>query len=310
MSDDLKIEVKRLKLLASTASRCYRRVQVGKRTVEVPTVELKLVQRWIAELIVAETPVLPSFVTAYEPGSSIVANARMHTENRHMIHLDIADFFHSCDADMVGDVFRTVRLGGCGETKASGIPLTEDDVSLLVSLSTLKGRLTVGSPSSPFLANRILIPFDYDVQAALGASYTYSRYSDDIIISSDDWIDTEVVVPMVLGRLEVRGFRLNTGKTRCVGPGDKRVVTGVVVTPDGFLSVGRGRKRELEKRLYQYLMYGEGSARKILGMLDFCRSVEPSYVTKLLIKYGNYGKAAMTPGGVIAVLREAQAKQQ
>ncbi|MBQ9006609.1 MAG: RNA-directed DNA polymerase, partial [Atopobiaceae bacterium] len=251
------------------------------------------------------TKKMPPFVTAYEPGSSIAANARIHADNRHMLHLDIADFFHSCDADMVKEVFRSVRIGQGCDNRQAGNPLTDEDTKLLVSLSTLRNRLTVGSPSSPFLANRILLPFDYEVQAALGPRYAYSRYSDDIIISSNDRIDSGLVVSVMSERLGERGFRLNDEKTRCAGPGDKRKVTGVILTPDGSLSVGRSRKRKLERDLYRYLVHGEGSARSILGMLDFCRSVEPSYVTKLLIKYKSYGIAETTPGGVIAALRVA-----
>lgn len=305
MSDDLKIEVKDLRSLAEKAGRHYHKAQVGKRIIDVPDVELKLVQRWIAELIVFETPKLPTFVTAYEPGSNIADNARIHASHRHMLHLDIADFFHSCDSRMVSDVFSSVRVEGSVEGRQQGRPLTDEDVSLLTLLSTLRGRLTVGSPSSPFLANRILLPFDYEVQAALGPSYAYSRYSDDMVVSSDDWIDVETVVAVVSDRLGRRSFRLNEAKTRCVGPGDKREITGVVVTPEGSLSVGRKRKRQLEHDLYQYLVHGEGSAQQILGMLDFCRAIEPSYVTKLLVKYKSYGKAATISGGVIAVLRVA-----
>lgn len=305
MSDDLKIEVRDLKALAENANRHYHRAQVGKRLVEVPDVELKLVQRWIAELIVCETPRLPSFVTAYEPGSNIADNARIHASRGHMLHLDIADFFHSCDSRMVSEVFELVRIGGADETRLQCKPLTDDDLSLLTLLSTLRGRLTVGSPSSPFLANRILLPFDFEVQATLGATYSYSRYSDDMVMSSDDWIDVEKVVTIVSGHLGKRGFRLNEGKTRCAGSGDRRMITGVVVTPAGSLSVGRHRKRQLERDLYRYLIHGEGSAQRILGMLDFCRSVEPSYVTKLLVKYRSYGKAANVSGGVVAALRKA-----
>lgn len=60
----------------------------------------------------------------------------------------------------------------------------------------------------------------------------------------------------------------------------------------------------LEWDLYRFLIHDEESARRILGLLDFCRSVEPSYVTQLLIKYESHGEAANSPGGVIAALRE------
>jgi hypothetical protein len=127
--------------------------------------------------------------------------------------------------------------------------------------------------------------------AALPSAFVYSRYSDDITISSDIWIDADTTVMTVNSILTAEGFTLNESKTSCVGKGQVRTVTGIQIQPTGALGIGKTRKRDLEQKLYAYLIHAEGDARQIKGLIEFAEQVEPTYVAKLLSKYANYGKA-------------------
>ncbi|NRD88518.1 hypothetical protein C8024_02125 [Sphingopyxis sp. BSNA05] len=66
------------------------------------------------------------------------------------------------------------------------------------------------------------------------------------------------------------------------------MVTGLILTPDGKISVGRDRKREI-KALINQIRYNEASpleTYRAKGLLAFCHSVEPAFVESLIKKYG------------------------
>ena len=71
---DLMLEREHLEELLSNPSDCYKSFVLGGRRIDAPRLDLKYVQRWILDFVRAETAELPSFVTAYESGRSVVAN--------------------------------------------------------------------------------------------------------------------------------------------------------------------------------------------------------------------------------------------
>lgn len=147
--------------------------------------------------------------------------------------------------------------------------------------------------------------FDNEIAARLGERFVYSRYSDDICISSTEWIDSVEISAIVGGRLRQKGFDLNNDKTRCFGRGHLRKITGIYLDCNGVLRLGPQRKAELKRSLYQVLMRecDRNYAHRVLGHLSFCRQVEPDYYNALLAKYASYGKA-VSCGGVMPALVE------
>ena len=332
MADDLGYERGYVDDLAARAEGLYRRIKIAGRRIDAPCPELKLVQTWIADFVLAEGESLPAHVSAYEPGRSVVANARAHAGHAHLLTLDIRGFFRACTEEMVAEVFgrmsyadRVPRHGRPPSKPQPAklqpsaaphpaaphpaepqpprrVPLDADDVRLLTTLACRRGALVMGSPSSPFIANRIMLPTDEKIMRALPAGCTYTRYSDDISISSDDWLDRDAIVSRVGQILAEAGFELHEGKTHCTGRGDARHVTGVFLTPEGGLALGPRRKRQLRRDLYRLLMGGEGDPYALLGQLGFCRQVEPAFYDRLMEKYASYG-LALEHGGVMGALR-------
>lgn len=298
---DLGLEAGYLQELAARSSSLYSNVIVRGRTISAPSIELKLVQTWIGEFVRSEVGDLPRYVTAYESGRSIANNALLHSHDAHLLLLDIHHFFPSCSASLVEEFF--AGMSYVDETLGRRSSMAPADAALFARLSCFNDGLAVGSPSSPFLANRVMLPIDERIIAALPSGCVYSRYSDDICISSGERIDEGVVVPLVRGILEPYGFRLNDDKTRCYGRGDSRCITGVFVTPEGNLSLGPARKRDLRRRLYRVLMGRDAGEVDVLeGHMNFCRQVDPDYLNRLLAKYSSYG-SAMRYGGVMPALR-------
>lgn len=297
---DLGIPKNAIYELADSANSQYRRIDLRKRIIGIPSNELKLVQCWISDFLRAENPISEEYVAAYERDCSIVKNARLHCKNAHLLVLDIQSFFHSCTYAMVKSVFKRLAIADRGQHGSR--PLTKKEVSILAKLCCYKEALSVGAPSSPALANRIMLPVDKEIIRALGNGFVYSRYSDDITISSNEWIDETNTILTVESILSKHGFQLNHRKTHIMGRGCQRKITGVCIQPDGFLSVGSKRKKQIKHYLYEYLCKGKGEPLQILGLMYFAIQVEPSWAASLIAKYASYGSARGV--GVMNALRQ------
>ena len=69
---------------------------------------------------------------------------------------------------------------------------------------------------------------------------------------------------------------------------DSRRVTGLVLTNDGKVSLGREEKRRIRVQMH-YFVTGRLKTEQILqlrGMLAYVHSVEPSFMSRLNKKYG------------------------
>lgn len=300
---DLGMTNRQLLDLASSTTDKYHSFLAGGRKIVAPRPDLKLVQCWISDYINTEFDVDLPYATAYEKGSSVCRNVKLHANNSHFLLLDICHFFESCTRQMVGNLFSGGTYRSTNTESRSR--LTADDVELLVALSCYRGSLATGSPCSPFIANRIMASFDHEISARLGEKFVYSRYSDDICISSTEWIDSTEISAIVDDRLKQKGFDLNKDKTHCFGRGHLRKITGIYLGHDGVLRLGPQRKTELKRSLYHALMRecDRDYAHRVLGHLSFCRQVEPNYYNALLAKYASYGKA-VSYGGVMPALVE------
>lgn len=297
--NDLGFEKDHIPWLANNASKLYRHFKIDDRDIYVPEPQLKLVQSWISDFLRGVNPIHSECVTAYEKGCSITTNARLHNQHAHVLNLDIKSFFPSCTSRKVEMAFRQVEFFDSKMERMR--TFQEDEIVLLSKICCRNNALCIGAPSSPALANRIMLPFDCDVLGELSPGYSYSRYSDDITISSDEWIDVKATVNLIQELLSSYGFELNCTKTHCRGRGDRRRITGIYIQPNGELSIGLQRKNHIKHTLYDYLVKGEGSSEYILGLIYFALQVEPLWVNRLLSKYSKYGEARYL--GVIGALR-------
>ena len=283
ITNDLLIDLQEIRSMSNCPEKYYRHFKVDNREIDAPYPELQIVQCWISDFIRQSDSALPPFITAYEPGSNIINNASIHRYDAHHLYLDIFHFFTSCSEGMTQEYFAKLRVKN--DSGNGTHPLDSDDVLLLTRLSTYCGGLAVGSPSSPAIANRVLMPVDFEIQRVIGADYHYSRYSDDICISSNNWINKKEIVFNVRQTMNKYGFLLNDRKTRCAGKGDSRRVTGITITPQGSISIGRRNKERLKRELYSFLRYHRGNPNEILGFIYFCKQIDPLYIGRILCKY-------------------------
>jgi RNA-directed DNA polymerase len=66
----------------------------------------------------------------------------------------------------------------------------------------------------------------------------------------------------------------------------RRLVTGIILTTDGKLSLGRGKKRQLRSLVFNYPSLSKPERLTLRGWLAYCRSIEPDFLNSLVIKFG------------------------
>jgi len=190
------------------------------RIIAAPAAELKLVQRGVKILL--ESLPVSSAAHGFRRGRSIVTAARAHIQARVTLHIDLEDFFHSIEASrvyaMLEELFSTQII-----YSAWGVPsyVSADLAALITTLTTRqiasKRVLPQGAPTSPILANIIAHPFDNNVLRAVAQSRTkwvYTRYADDLYISSAEEEISEAFRDEMLDLVLESGFRPHPAKTR------------------------------------------------------------------------------------------------
>lgn len=254
----------------------------GTRIVAQPAREVKAVQRAVCHLLSPKL-IAHNSATAYKPGTSIAANAAVHAGARFLTKLDFSDFFPSIDGDLISDVLRK----RCEE-------LSNAEVEFIVNVCTWRpsGRrvLCIGAPSSPLMANAVMFDFDSEVfkaTSSIGVSYT--RYSDDIALTSMTPDTLRLAEEAVRNIIASRpSLRINERKRVAVGRGTSMVVTGLTLTNQGGVSVGRERKRGVRAGVNRYFRDGldEADTLKLKGEIAFVLSVDAEFRGVLIRTYG------------------------
>jgi RNA-directed DNA polymerase len=120
----------------------------------------------------------------------------------------------------------------------------------------------------------------------------YSRYADDLFLSTNEPNRLSDLLEMIRTKLAEGGrpvLRINENKTVFTSRKRKRIVTGLVLTSDRQLSVGRKKKRQIRSMIHLYRSNGPADAEVsyLRGYLAFVNSVEPEFLDRLKRKYGD-----------------------
>jgi RNA-directed DNA polymerase len=231
--------------LAATPSRNYATFRMAKRSggsreISAPRPALKHVQIWIHRHITSQ--LIPHQAChGFVNGRSIVTNALPHTDQDVVLKIDLLDFFPSVSKRAV---FRTYRRIGYSRPVAN----------LLTSLTTLRGGLPQGAPTSPQLAN--LAAYEMDVRLSAycqSRGLVYTRYADDLTFSGSHaaHVDAKRMIETIV---RGSGFRPNEVKTRYMRKSERQIVTGIVVNE--LANWPRNRVRRLRQEIHYLERYG------------------------------------------------------
>lgn len=278
-----------LERYADTASKRYRTYTIEKRngdprTIEHPSREIKAIQRWLIRALIRNMPVHEA-ATAYSKGASIRKNAERHVRSRYTVRLDFEDFFPSFRGGNVVAYLEKTH-------NDPNMVLSPDDLAFFRRIVCRHDALTIGAPTSPGLTNAMMFDFDTGMADWCAArNLIYTRYADDLFISAlgpGALAGVETKATELAAAFPYANLRLNRKKTAHLSRKYRRSITGLVITPDQTLSIGREKKTRLKSDVYAYSkgkLQPEEQSRTA-GLIAFVRDVEPTFYETLLRKYG------------------------
>ncbi len=257
----------------------------GQRLIAHPAVELKLIQRWLVANVFSKMPVHEA-VYSYRKGRGIHDLASIHKNNKYFLRVDFSDFFSSIKNKDVA-ILISKRLEYIPFT------LSKSDYNLIQSAVCRNSHLTIGAPSSPAISNAILYDFDklcYD--KAKTSSVVYSRYADDLYFSTNrTGVLTTIYkeVELDINRLSSPNLFINEKKTVFSSKKHRRMITGLIITPDSKISIGRKKKRYIKSLIYRFINGNLDIEQKsyLKGYLSYIKAVDPEFLSNLNKKYGN-----------------------
>lgn len=258
------------------------------RTIAQPSRTLKQIQRYVLRKKLIELPVHPASA-AYVVGRGIADNARLHRHSRFITKLDFEAFFPSL----------TVRDWRLLTKRREAKAFLGDDAEAFERIlfwgagSFQPKILSIGAPTSPYISNALMFDIDSQVSRKLAEiGVTYSRYADDITLSGPDLRSVQQaseVVKSVVRKTPSPRLKFNMDKAGTYGRGERRMVTGLVITPQGSVSLGRERKRRIAALLHQTSLKAINVADLGLlkGLLGFAVAAEPEFLGRMRRKYGD-----------------------
>lgn len=288
LSAETGISKERLLQYSDTASKRYYLFSIPKRNghprwIAHPARPLKSLQRWLNARLI-KTWETHSAATAYKKGASIRANAHRHAATNYTLRVDFEDFFPSFKRDGI-EVFLKLM----NEDQKF---VDQEDIIFISKILTRNGELTIGAPSSPFITNAMMFEFDRKLSDYCEKkNLVYTRYADDIFISSYEPFMLDDAYAFVKDSVEKFPFaklRLNSKKTIFLSRKYRRQITGLIITPDHRISLGRKRKKEIKSLVHRFSL-GQLPPDKLdyaQGLVSFASDADEAFFISLTKKYG------------------------
>jgi RNA-directed DNA polymerase len=292
MCTQMEIDYQQLTAFAAQAPKMYKVYAIpkrtsGKRIIAHPAKALKAYQTALL-VPMADIFKVHHCAYAYKKGTSIKANAQQHLHCRYLLKMDFQNFFNSITDKLFAKML--VKLN---------IELSAQDQSLIESLafwcpSKKTGRkriLSVGAPSSPFISNWILSGFDEAVfQLCRQQDIVYTRYADDLTFSTKQKNRLFELPKQIKSELRAQfegAIVINDTKTVSSSKKHNRHVTGITLTNEGSLSIGRERKRHISLLLHKFSInrLPVEDISHLCGLLSFANHIEPDFKEKMIRKY-------------------------
>ena len=174
---------------------------------------------------------------------NIVENAKVHSQKKFVLNIDLKDFFPGITSFQVKELFMS-----------SLFDYSEHISTALALLTTYEGKLPIGAPTSPVISNFICKQLDADlIDFAATNSLAYSRYADDLTFSSNSKIEQESILG-IRELIEQNKFKVNEKKFRLQTSNRKQTVTGITVNEK--INVDRKLLKKVRAMLHDWSTKG------------------------------------------------------
>ncbi len=258
----------------------------GERTIAQPIRQLKDCQRSIVSIFKNILPVHDCCM-AYMEGRDIKQNALVHSNNIFFLKMDFMDFFNSITPKLFWDA---CELHGI-EFDWFDKEILEKVLFWRQSKYSRKLILSIGAPSSPFISNFLMYSFDEELnEYCKKKGITYTRYADDLTFSTKI-AGSLFNLPDFVTKLLLKNYghkiRINQFKTVFSSKKHNRHITGLTITNESSISIGRAKKRYIKHLVHNFIekKITLEDLNYLKGYLGFIQYVEPTFLNSLELKY-------------------------
>lgn len=265
----------------------------GLREINAPVPELMEALRQLKSIF--ETNMFALYHTsafAYVKGRCTIDSIKRHQQNQSkwFAKLDFSDFFGSTTEEFVISMFSLIF-------PFSEIVKRNDGLEALkkaLSLCFLNGGLPQGTPISPTITNIMMIPIDHQLCNKLrkmDERYVYTRYADDILISSKIGFDCNGLQDYILDVLKRFGapFCLKKEKTRYGSSAGRNWNLGVMLNKDNEITIGHQKKKNFKAMCCNYVCDKKNGVswdlhdvQVFAGLLSYYRMIEKDYINYVI----------------------------
>jgi RNA-directed DNA polymerase len=176
---------------------------------------------------------LPEYAYGGVPGRNNILNARQHRNNKYFFSADLKDFFPNINHR---HVFRMFRQNNFSPTVSR----------VLTQLTTYKGCLQQGPPTSPIIANLVFVNTGNKLQEVIkDRSITFTSFYDDLSFSSKK--DFKFITRNILEIVKSDGFYINHKKVSYKA--SRPEVTGTIIHKNKLLPIPK-MKEKAKKNSY------------------------------------------------------------
>lgn len=285
--------------MSEPLQKLYRSTEIGpssyRRQVLIPSKKLKIFHSFLNLVIVEFLPLNENVVFSYRKGFGVYDAVSRHAKSKYFFQTDVSSFFSSLKGELI---YKAIMDG------AESCPVADilKNLPRILELICIDNALPVGFPCSAPMSNAALYTFDNKLEEyCKSRELIYTRYSDDIVISciSNKEALNEIgsTVQEMMHLYGSPGLHLNRSKSKYFQVGGKIKILGLMILPNGKVTVDSKLKREIEALLHSHSLGRDaflaalpadedhGIAR-ITGCLNYINSVDKDYLEKLRRKFG------------------------
>lgn len=254
--------------------------------------KLRLLHRFLNEAIFNRVEIIDDVVFSYRKKVNVFDCVYPHRLNPFIFKTDIKNFFPSFTRKFIQNKLENIF----NEFIISDI---NEYLPNIIDIVSYNDFLPVGFSTSPSLSNILFSDADKKLKEFSASNeYLYTRYSDDLIISSEKEIHKNEIFSTVqqIINSECETFVLNFDKTKLLKKGGARKIMGVSILPDGHISVDKVIKNNIETKLHYVSKLNNINSqdpelmevkRYLSGMINYISTIDESYIHKLKRKYGS-----------------------
>lgn len=233
---------------------------------------------------------------AYVKGRSTIDAVKRHQRNksRWFLKLDFHDFFGSSKPEFILAQLSLIFPYNEILAREDG----REELTKALSLCYLNNGLPQGTPISPTLTNLFMIPIDHAI-AKMSREHTphliYTRYADDIILSSDlsfNWGDVQNAVLDIANNKFHAPFTLNTNKTRYGSSAGRNWNLGVMLNNDNQITIGHSKKKVFKAMLFSFMndeqngnTWSLEDTQHLQGLISYYKMVEGETIETIIKSY-------------------------